>query len=442
MQSPAQHPSWSSRWTFIMAATGSAVGLGNIWKFPYITGENGGGAFVLAYLLCMLIVGLPILMAEILMGRHARSNPISALRQLARESDASPLWGGIALIGLCASLLIIMFYSVIGGWIVDYFFASASGSLANNTAAQINDHFNKDLLSNPLRQLGFFSVFLASALTINALGVNQGIGKMMNVMMPLLFALLLSLLVLSSTQSSFQQGLDFMFTPDFSKLTPHAWLVALGHAFFSLSLGMCAILAYGAYMPNQVSIVKTAVTIGLLDAAVALISSMIIFPLIFAHDLDIAAGPSLMFISLPLAFSQLPWGAVIAAAFFFAVFIAAWSSAISLLEPSIAWLSERTPLSRLHAALLVGVLVWCGGAACIYVDGFFDHIDFFASNILLPLGGLLIAIFCGWIMKRKIAKTQLSDLSYHQFNLWYGTLRVVSPIAVLIVMAFSLGLLG
>lgn len=436
-----KHISWNSRWTFIMAAAGSAIGLGNIWKFPYITGENGGGAFVLVYLLCIAIIGLPVLMAETLMGRHSRRNPISAMSRLASESDTSKAWVVIGLMGTLAGILIMSFYSVVAGWVMDYIVESARGSFVMATQNQVTAYFESGLTGNPKLQLAWHTAFVLMTVAVVAAGVTKGLGNAVRFMMPLLAILLVILLGYSISVGNVAEAARFLFSPDFSRLSAEGVLKAMGHSFFTLSIGMGAIMAYGSYMPAKVSIARTAITIVLLDTVFALMAGMAIFPLVFAHGIEPGSGPGLMFISLPMAFGGMPFGTFFACLFFILVLIAAWTSSISLIEPAVAWISENTRISRYISAGIIGLITWLGGVACIYREGVFGQLDMLASNIMLPLGGLLMAIFVGWIMKRKIAKKELEDLSYNQFNLWYATLRVFTPIGIVVVFAYSVGLL-
>jgi len=432
---------WNSRLTFILAAAGSAIGLGNIWKFPYITGENGGGAFVFIYLICIAMIGLPVLMAEILIGRSARRNPVNATLQLARKSDLSKAWMLIGILGAITGLLVMSFYSVVAGWVMHYIIESASGNLNSISASAATQHFKEALHLNKELQLGWHTAFTLLTVAVVAAGVKNGLGNAARFLMPVLFLLLITLLIYSMNVGDFKQAVDFLFIPDFSKLNSQSVIKALGHAFFTLSIGMGTMMAYGAYMPANASIAKTAIAIVALDTLVALIAGAAIFPLVFAHGITPGAGPELIFISLPIAFGDMPFGQVFGCLFFVLILIAAWTSSISLIEPAVAWLCENTRLSRLLSTGIIGLIVWLGGVMCIYIDGVFGALDYTSSNILLPLGGLLVAIFVGWKIKRKIAKTELSDLGYNTFNLWYATLRVFSPIGILLVFAFSIGLI-
>ena len=442
MNEAIQHKGWNSRWTFIMAATGSAVGLGNIWKFPYIAGENGGGAFVLVYLLCIAIVGVPILITEIILGRAGRSNPVNAMINHARASDVSKLWGLVGVMGVIAGLVIMSFYSVVAGWVLDYIFESAQGAFVDKDAAAIGQYFETTLLANKNLQLSWHTVFTLLTIAVVAAGVNKGLGNAVRILMPVLFVLLLVLLAYSYQYGDFSAGFHFLFDVDFSKLSGESVLTALGHAFFTLSLGMGAIMVYGSYMPDSASIPRTAFTVAFLDTMIALVAGMAIFPLVFANGIEPSSGPGLMFVSLPIAFSHMPGGAIFGSLFFILVGIAAWSSSISLIEPAIAWICENTKMARPVAAAIIGAIVWSGGTACIFIDGAFDGMDYLASNILLPLGGLSMAIFATWVMKRKIAKNQLKELSYGQFNLWYAVTRVFAPIGIIIVFLNAVGIFG
>lgn len=420
-----------------MAATGSAVGLGNIWKFPYVVGEYGGGAFVLLYLLCIAIVGIPVLMAEVLLGRNGRANPIDAMRQASRQSEVSKLWTIVGIMGALAGVMILSFYSVVGSWILNYIYQAANGVFNGLSASQIEALFSQ-LQHDQNTQLIWHSVFIAVSVLIVALGVIRGVGVAVNLMMPSLALLLVALLVYSYQNGDFMQAASYLFSFDISKLTGKSVMIALGQAMFTLSVGMGAIMAYGAYMPKDASIAKTSLSIIALDTVISIAAALVVLSLVFANNIESAQGPGLMFISLPLAFSAMVGGVIFATVFFTLVSIAAWSSAISLLEPSVAWLDKHTPITRAGATFFIGITAWAGGAACIYIDNVFDYLDFIASNIMLPLGALLIAIFVGWKMKRKLLKNQLNDLNYYQFNLWYAILRVFTPIGILAVFIYGL----
>ena len=437
MTDSVNNPTWNRRWTFIMAATGSAVGLGNIWKFPYITGEYGGGAFVLVYLGCILLIGLPIMMAEVLLGRTGRTDPIHSMLSNSAASNTSPGWSVIGYAGILSGLMIMMFYSVVAGWVIEYLYQSITGGYIDADKETIQNNFGL-LVENNQRELFWHSLFTLTTATVVACGVIKGIGRMVEILMPLLFALLLILLCYSFFQGDFDAGFAFMFNPDFSKLSSDAIMEALGHAFFTLSLGMGAIMAYGSYMPGKTSVAKTVFTIGILDTLIAVIAGLIIFPLVFANDMESSQSVGLMFKTLPITFSLMPGGTILGIAFFALVTIAALSSSISLIEPGVAWM-EKKGLNRILSTLSLALVAWLGGIACIYNGEIFNFLDNLTTKITLPLGGLLIAIFVGWFMNEAVVKRELQISSPILYQGWLWTLRVLSPAGVLLIFAHSFG---
>lgn len=441
------HGVWGSRWIFILAATGSAVGLGNIWKFPYITGENGGGAFVLVYLVCIALIGIPIMMAEVLIGKHGRQSPINAMRDVARVSSASKSWVLLGWLGAIAGFLILSYYSVIAGWALAYILRLGGGDYENATAETINDSFSQ-LQADPGEMIIWHSLFMLFTIIIVAHGVQRGLERAVRFLMPMLFLLLLILLGYALSIGSFSEGLEFLFKFNFDKLTWEGALTAMGHAFFTLSLGMGAIMVYGAYMPEKAPIGNTVLTIGILDTVVALVAGMAIFPIVIANGLQFNAGPGLIFQTLPIAFSQLPGGQIFGALFFILVSFAAWSSAISLIEPAVAWAVERFNVKRAVITAIFGVFAWLLGTATVFsfniwkdvkLLGFniFEGLDFLTANIMLPLGGMFIAIFVGWVMQRDIVKNEI-NLSSKAFISWDFVVKVIAPLAVFIVFSLAI----
>jgi len=449
LESKVSEPkTWGSRWVFILAATGSAVGLGNIWKFPYITGENGGGAFVLVYLCCILLIGIPIMIGEVMIGRKARLDPIHAMQLLARKANASRFWTLFGAMGVLAGFLILSYYSVIAGWALSYVFDAAQGAFNQVSAEQVSQSFNEGLLGNPLKLTLWHSLFMLLTMFVVARGVNRGIEKAIMFLMPSLFLLLIVMLAYAFQSGSFMQAFDFLFSFDASKLQQESVLTAMGHAFFTLSLGMGAIMVYGSYMPSKSSIGATVLTVGFLDTLVALISGMAIFPIVFANGLEPGSGPGLLFETLPVAFGQLPMGSLFAALFFILVSFAAWSSSISLIEPAVAWL-ERKGKSRVKVAVSLGLLCWFVGLGTVFSfnigaeytlfdKNFFELVDYLTSNIMLPVGGLAIAIFTGWIMKRTTVQKEIAFKSFMVYALWTITVRFIAPLAVLVVILWTL----
>ncbi len=452
--SNAQRGLWSSRLAFILAATGSAVGLGNIWKFPYVTGENGGGAFVLVYLLCIAVVGIPIMMAEVMIGRRGGRSPVKSLSLIAERDGLNPAWKLVGAIGILAGFLILSFYSVIGGWAISYVGTPASGQLTGQTADAVGAIFS-GLLSDPTTLLAWHTLFMALVMVVVVRGVRSGLERAVSILMPALFVLLLIVVGYAMTTGHFGQAAAFLFQPDFSKLTTSGILVALGHAFFTLSLGMAVMMAYGSYLPKNISIAKTSMTVSVIDTGVALLAGLAIFPIVFANGLEPGAGPGLIFQTLPLAFGQMPMGSLFGTLFFVLLIFAAWTSGISLLEPIVEWLEERKGMNRTVSTLGAGFVCWGLGIASILslnlwsdfaplgfvpmLEGktIFDLLDFFTANIMLPLGGLLVALFAGWVMSRQAMEKELA-LSPGMFNLWLITVRFVTPVAVAVVFIYNL----
>lgn len=450
------HGEWSSRLMFVLAATGSAVGLGNIWKFPYITGENGGGAFVLIYLLCIALVGIPIMMAEILIGRRGRQSPINTMRLLAHEESQHGIWQLLGWGGVTAGFLIISYYSVIAGWAIAYVFRTATGLLQGISGEQASTLFGS-LLADPQKLLFWHSVFMVMTITVVARGVHSGLESAVRILMPILFVLLLLLVGYAITSGSFFDGVRFLFQPDFSKLSAGGVLTAMGHAFFTLSLGMGAIMVYGSYLSHTASIAKTSLTIALLDTVVALVAGMAIFPLVFANGLEPGAGPGLIFQTLPIAFGNMPGGTFFGTLFFILLVFAAWTSAISLIEPAVAWLVENRGWGRVRSATTVGLLAWILGLVTVLsfndwafefhfigdpnpkTSGMFDILDILTANFMLPLGGLAMAVFAGWFMSRQSTVEELAMGEGIGYKIWHFLVRYLTPVAVIIVFLHGLG---
>jgi NSS family neurotransmitter:Na+ symporter len=444
------HGQWSTRLAFILAATGSAVGLGNIWRFPYVAGENGGGAFVLVYLACVTLLGLPIMMAEVMLGRRGRQSPINTMRSLAEEEGVTAAWRYIGWLGMLAGFLILSFYSVIAGWAMAYVVRTASGVFEGVTAQGATSIFG-DLVSDPERLLAWHTVFMVSTMVIVARGVRSGLEQAVRYLMPALFALLLLLVGYAMAEGAFAEGLRFMFTPDWSKLSWLVVLEAMGLAFFSLSLGMGAIMVYGSYLPADASIPRTCATVAGADTLVALLAGVAIFPIVFAYGLDPGSGPGLIFETLPIAFGAMPGGVVFGTLFFVLLTFAAWTSAISVIEPAVAWLVENAGLSRVAAAVWSGLAAWLIGIGTVlsfsvwsdplvFGKTFFDLLDYLTANIMLPLGGLLIAVFTGWVMTAGSVREEMAMQHGGWYTAWYQLLRFLAPVGVILIFAHAIGL--
>ncbi|MCE8039395.1 sodium-dependent transporter [Halomonas sp. MCCC 1A11062] len=436
------HNVWTHKGTFLLAAVGSAVGLGNLWRFPYLTGENGGGAFILIYALTIFAVGIPILIAETMLGRASRRSPIMGMRFLIRTHKTSRAWESIGWLGAAAAFLILSFYSVIAGWAIHYTWQMLTGSLVGADAATIGAGFDALLASPGLLTL-YHTLFIIASGLIVGLGIHRGIESGLRIMMPALFVILLVVLGYGIANGDFGAAASFLFTFNLADLSLEGWLQAMGQSFFTLSLGMGAIMAYGAYMSSEASLSRTAFAVAFVDTAVAMVAGLAIFSLVFGAGLDAGAGPGLMFVTLPLAFAEMPFGALIGGVFFILVLGAAISSSISLIEPVAAFLVERFDLTRPQAVFAMVVASWALGLLTVmsfnmwaeaspfhtlFGRSAFDFIELL-TNIFMPLGGLLIALFAGWALTHSEAMKEMRT-SETWFQVWRFLVRFVAPAAV------------
>lgn len=395
--------SWGTRIGFVFAAAGSAIGLGNIWRFPYLVGNNGGAAFIAVYLICLLLIGFPILISEILIGRTAQTSPSGAFRSLGR----SRAWGWIGKMTILTGFIVSAFYSAVAGWILGYLYETVLGRITSfETTEQAANHFTT-LLANPFWTVGFHFLFITLAASILFFGVRAGIERGNKVMMPLLFAVLIALVLKGLFMPGAAEGLTFLLSPDWSVLTPTAIILALGQSFFTLSLGQGTMVTYGSYLGKQDNLVKSCVPIVLMDTLVAIFAAVAIFTIVFSVGLEPGSGPGLIFLTLPMVFSQITGGYFFACLFFLLVFIAALTSEISALEPAIAYLVDEKKWQR-HRAVIV---CWFGafllGVPSALSFSTFDAVklggmnlldlfSFVSTSILVPLGGLFAAILVGW----------------------------------------------
>jgi len=446
---------WSGRLAFVLASVGAAVGLGNIWKFPYTLGSSGGSAFVLIYVLAIVLIATPIMLAEMIIGRRARKSAPEALRSLAIEGGHSPRWSYVGWMGLVALLLVLSFYSVIAGWSMGYFVKALSGDLAGLGADQAGASFGA-FLKSPMSLTFWHLVFTVITVFVVARGIKTGLERVVTVIMPTLFLMLLGLVIYSAVTAEFGLALQFLFSPDFSKLDSGIVLAAVGQAFFSVNVGVGAVLTYSAYLPKDVNLFRSALTISAGDTLVALLAGLVIFPLVFAYDLNPNEGPGLVFVTLTTAFAQMPGGSLVGAAFFAMLLIAALTSSLSMLETMTARAIEFSGVTRAKAAGLIGACTFCLGLVTVLsfstwedvhpLGSFatfanktpFDLIDYLVSNILLPLGGLLYAVFAGWWLSRELQVEELGIGEGALFTLWLMLVRVVAPIAVGLVFYFNL----
>lgn len=457
------HENWSSRSAFILAAVGSAVGLGNMWRFPAEAGENGGGAFVLFYIFCVLLIGLPVLLSEVLIGRHGQANAPESVRRVARDSNAHEGWSILASLGVLGAFLILSFYCVVGGWVVyyigvfvgDLFQTGLTGGAFEGRAASDVEGLLPGLFGNGGLMVGLNLGFLAVTMFFVARGISSGIEWVAVYLMPIFFALFLGITVYGAFTGNFGEAVAYLFTFDFSKLTGEVMLAAVGQAFFSLSLGVAGMITYGSYANRDTNLGETSGIIAGADTAVAMLAGLAIFPIVFAAGLSASAGPGLMFQSLPIAFQAMPFGSLIGLAFFIMVFFAALTSSVGLLEAPTAYVFEKFNITRPIATLIVGL-----GAAVLGVfaslsfnemaefyplnfiplfaeTNFFDTLDGVTAKLFMPIGAILTCIFVGWIADAKLIDDENGlDGVLHQT--WRALVRFVCPIALTVILLAGL----
>jgi NSS family neurotransmitter:Na+ symporter len=446
------HEHWSSRLTFLLAAIGFAVGLGNIWRFPYIAGQNGGSAFVIIYLLVVFGIGAPLVAAELMIGRRGGMSPVPSMRKVAAEAGASAHWGLVGVIALVATFLILTFYTVVAGWAADYLFRASIGSFRGITAEQSSAMFD-GLLASPWRLAFWQAVIVATTIFISSRGITRGIERASLILMPMLFAILLLLAVYGMTTGGFTEAARFMLEPDFSEVGPDTVLVAIGQAFFSVGVAMGGMMTYGAYMPKNIHVMRSSLIIVSADTLVALVAGFAIFPIVFASGLSPAEGTGLVFLTLPIAFGSMPFGILIAILFFILLVAAALTSTIANLEPLVSWAEERRGVSRKAATVVAGLLILIVGSGSVlsfnvlsdfHPLGFlavfqdmtiYDATDYIASNVLLPLGGMLTAVFAGWFVTRDAAREELGIRHESAFRTWRFLIRFIAPVAIAMMLA-------
>ncbi|HET6564613.1 MAG TPA: sodium-dependent transporter [Xanthomonadales bacterium] len=448
LSNPENQTNWSSGWTFVLAAIGAAVGLGNIWKFPYIAGVSGGGAFVLVYVLCAALIAVPILLGELLLGRLGHKSPPVAMRKVAELAGRSPLWSLLGWMGLGVGYLIATYYSVIAGWTLAYIVKAANGFGAAESfdSAAVFAAF----LASPATMIAWHTVFISAACIIVARGLHAGIEGAVKVLMPALFIMLLAMIGYAAVEGDFRAGFEFLFHVDFSMINAQVILTAIGQAFFSIGVAMGLMMAYGAYVPSDVSLTRSAFIIAGADTVVALLAGLMIFPLVFAKGLDPAQGPGLIFVTLPAAFAGMPGGQLFGALFFLLLAFAAITSIIAIIEPVVAYAQDRWHMKRVSACLLFGLIAWLLGLLSVFSFNIwagvhplgmfetfasktlFDLIDYFTSNVMMPLGGILIALFVGWRMKAALLASELrTRTGSPYFRIWLFLLRYIAPLAIL-----------
>lgn len=433
-----------------MAAAGSAVGLGNIWRFPYILGENGGGAFLIIYLVIIFAIGIPVMMSELVIGRRTQRNPVGAFRML---SSRRP-WYLVGMMGIVAAFMILAFYTAVAGWTLEYIYQILAGGIQGKSSAELTVMFDS-FRSESLRPALWFTIFLLATAGIVLGGVRKGIEKSTKVLMPLLLILLILMSIKSLTLPGAGKGVEFLFRPDFSKITGTTVLMALGQAFFSLSIGMGTLITYGSYIPADNKLASTAVQVSMVDLFIAVLAGLAIFPAVFAFGISPASGEALTFIVLPGIFQQVSGGMIFAFAFFFLLAIAALTSTISVMEVIVAYFSEQLNMSRRTAIIIATASMFILGISAslswgvmrdvkLFNLNIFDLFNFTTANILLPLGGLLIVAFLGWFFPGHAVRDELSNggtLKVRYYSLYRFIIRFIAPVAIAMVFLNGLGLL-
>ena len=428
---------FKARLGFIMAAAGSAVGLGNVWKFPWLAGENGGAAFLVIYLVIAFTIGVSVMLAEFLIGRAAERNPVGAFVRL--KGGAWPI---IGYMGVAAAFIILSFYSVVGGWTIAYAVKTATGLLETPETSALGGLFAA-FTADAVEPLVYHAVFMALTVGVVSRGVGAGIERACKVLMPVFFVLLVVLCIRSVTLPGAAAGLKFFLAPDFSKVTPGMVGAALGQVFFSLSLGMGAMITYGSYVSHKANLPGAALWVTSLDSVIAVLAGVLVLPAVFAFGLDPQAGPGLTFITLPAVFSRMPLGVLFGTLFFLLLFIAALTSAVSLLEVAVAYFVDEKGVGRIKATLTVGAVIYLLGIpsslslgvwrdVTVAGKGIFDLMDYVASNLLLPLGGIFIALFAGWVVYPRVIDeaTGGGARPFRWAPLWKVMCRFVAPAAV------------
>jgi neurotransmitter:Na+ symporter, NSS family len=426
---------WSGAAGFILASIGSAVGLGNVWRYPYITGQYGGAAFILLYIGCVLAVGIPLMIAEFLIGRKTQRNPVGAFRTL---RPGSP-WVFTGWLGIVSAFTILSYYAVVGGWVLHYVYLSLINSFANKPAEQVTNLF-VSMNATPGLQIFWLAVFMLVTIVIVSKGVSSGLEAGNKIMMPLLFALLILLSIYALQTGGAASGLEFLLRPRWQKIGPTAVLEALGQALFSLSLGMGTMITYGSYLSRRSNLVRSAFFVVAGDTLVAVLAGLVVFPLVFSFGLEPSAGPGLIFRTLPIAFAQLPGGYWVALGFFILLSFAALTSSISLLEVASAYFIDEQGWSRNKTAWSLGMVIFCLGIPSAIDETFLGYMDGLATNYLLPIGALLIAIFTGWALTQKERKDEFSESAGVRLVAWSFLIRFVTPVAVILIFFHQLQL--
>lgn len=447
---------WSSRLSFLMASVGFAVGLGNIWRFPYIVGENGGSAFIFVYLLFAFGIGVPLVMSEWTIGRYGSgaASASGSIRSVARQGGVSERWGAVGGIAVLAVFMLMLFYTTVAGWTLDYFVLGLTGEFNGIDAAR-SQVIHEELLIDPVRMAFWHTVVVVLTVYINSRGLHAGIERAVNILMPALFVSLVLMVVYGAFVGDLSRTIEFLLTPDFSRLSADAMLVALGQAFFSIGIAMAVMITYGSYLNRETSIPANAFIVVGADTLVALLAGFAIFPLVFAHGMAPDTGTGLVFQTLPIAFGQLPAGQLFSSIFFLLLMAAAITSCIGNFAPVVAWTEERLDVSHAKASLIAGFALWLLGLGSVFsfnlladahplafIPGFeertiYDSLDYVMSNVLLPVGAFLTAVFIGWVVSSKLTRGEMGLPDGSGFKLWLFLIRFVVPVALAVIFIAS-----
>ena len=443
---------WNSSLNFIFAASAAAIGLGNILRFPFMVGENGGSAFVVSYIACILIIGISLVLAEIVLGRLSRMNPPAAFKTLAIQSNASKHWSWVGILSILTSFLVLTYYVVISAWVLDYLLLALKGSF-HATNAQQDTQLFKQLKNSGPRMIIADSVVIITCIGVLCLGLKNGLERAVKPLFPAMLILLLLLLFYATTTDKFLFSVHYLFDFQWNHLTGHTLLLALGQAFFSLGIGFGVTIMLSAYLPTKTSLINSTISIIIADTAFALLAGMIIFPIVFSNHLQPNAGPGLIFETLPIAFAHMPFGQLIGVLFFFMLFFAAFSSIIGVMEPCIEWLAAKLQSTRQVAVITLSIAVWLVNLLVIgsflhphewSLHGFslFDIIDFVSASIFLPLSGLFLSLFTGWKLKKALISQELQwNIQSIWYRIWLFVLRFIAPLAILIIFIHSLNII-
>ncbi|MBT8146217.1 MAG: sodium-dependent transporter [Gammaproteobacteria bacterium] len=425
MATPTPTPTtthWTSRYSFLMVGIGAAVGLGNLWRFPFQAGENGGSAFVLVYLLCIAGIVYPVLIGELAVGRHMGLSAVGSTKEMARASGRSPWWGLVGGIGALATYMVLCIYGVISGRTLAFAVAGFSGGYVENAMPAI--------YATPLRAVLWQSLFMAITIAIVLRGIHKGIEAFSRLAMPAFFVMLTLLSIYSLSNGSAGAAIDYLLSPRFDELTPAIMLAAFGQAFFSVVVGGAAMLTFGAFMDKKANIANDGLVIATCDTIVAMVAGLMIFPIVFQFSLDPAMGMGLIFSTMPLSFLQMPAGSLVGGLFFSLAALGALTSSIAMLMLAAVAVEEQLRVQRKTAVLALGAIAWIVGAICVYYPHLNEEIDFFSGQVMMPIGGILIAVFAGWVAPRETMRGELSTLNEQLFNAWRFVVRFVAPLLI------------